>query len=328
MFIMNKYRVALVGTTGVVGRITRKVLEEKNLPIAEYELFSSSKSAGSKIAFDGREYTVKELNEHSFDNNKFDYAIFTAGGKVSEKYAPLAVQNKCTVIDNSSFYRMNNDVPLIVPEVNFECAKTNKGIIANPNCSTIQAVVALSPLDKKSGAGLGGIQDLESGIEHYVCNSKYTLQKFPYEIFNNCIPQIDDFTDDRYTKEEHKMINETRKILNRPNLPITATTVRVPVFNSHSESINIEFENDFDLDELVNVLKNSPGIVVLDDIQNNIYPMAINSNDHDEVYVGRIRRDYSVKYGINLWVVADNTRKGAASNAVQILEKLISENKE
>ena len=342
MFIMNKYRVALVGTTGVVGRITRKVLEEKNLPIAEYELFSSSKSAGSKIAFDGREYTVKELNEHSFDNNKFDYAIFTAGGKVSEKYAPLAVQNKCTVIDNSSFYRMNNDVPLIVPEVNFECAKTNKGIIANPNCSTIQAVVALSPLDKKynikrivystyqavSGAGLGGIQDLESGIEHYVCNSKYTLQKFPYEIFNNCIPQIDDFTDDRYTKEEHKMINETRKILNRPNLPITATTVRVPVFNSHSESINIEFENDFDLDELVNVLKNSPGIVVLDDIQNNIYPMTVNSNDHDEVYVGRIRRDYSVKYGINLWVVADNTRKGAASNAVQILEKLISENKE
>ena len=231
MFIMNKYRVALVGTTGVVGRITRKVLEEKNLPIAEYELFSSSKSAGSKIAFDGREYTVKELNEHSFDNNKFDYAIFTAGGKVSEKYAPLAVQNKCTVIDNSSFYRMNNDVPLIVPEVNFECAKTNKGIIANPNCSTIQAVVALSPLDKKynikrivystyqavSGAGLGGIQDLESGIEHYVCNSKYTLQKFPYEIFNNCIPQIDDFTDDRYTKEEHKMINETRKILYNSN---------------------------------------------------------------------------------------------------------------
>ena len=260
---MNKYRVALVGTTGVVGRITRKVLEEKNLPIAEYELFSSSKSAGSKIPFDGREYTVKKLNEHSFDNNKFDYAIFTAGGKVSEKYAHLAVQNKCTVIDNSSFYRMNNDVPLIVPEVNFECAKTNKGIIANPNCSTIQAVVALSPLDKKynikrivystyqavSGAGLGGIQDLESGIEHYVCNSKYTLQKFPYEIFNNCIPQIDDFTDDRYTKEEHKMINETRKILNKPNLPITATTVRVPVFNSHSESINIEFENDFDLDE-------------------------------------------------------------------------------
>lgn len=336
---MNKYKLALVGSTGVVGRITRKVLEEKNLPISEYKLFSSSKSAGTKIIFDGTQYTVEELNEHSFELNKFDYAIFTAGAKVSEKYAPLAVANKCTVIDNSSFFRMNKDVPLIVPEVNIEAAKNNNGIIANPNCSTIQAVVVLSPLDKKynikrivystyqavSGAGLVGIQDLESGIENYVCNSKYTLKKFPYKIFNNCIPQIDDFTQDGYTKEEHKMINETRKILNKPDLPITATTVRVPVFNSHGESINVEFENDFDINDVVELLKNSPGIVVMDDIKNNIYPMTINSNDHDEVYVGRIRRDYSVKYGLNLWGVADNTRKGAASNAVQILEKLIEE---
>lgn len=334
---MKKYKLALVGATGVVGRITRKVLEEKELPISEYKFFSSSKSAGSKIVFDGTQYTVDELTEHSFDE-KFDYAIFTAGSKVSEIYAPIAVQNKCTVIDNSSFYRMNKDVPLIVPEVNFEEAENNKGIIANPNCSTIQAVVALSPLDKKynikrivystyqavSGAGIGGIQDLESGIENYVCNSRYTLKKFPYKIFNNCIPHIDDFTPDGYTKEEHKMINETRKILNKLDLPITATTVRVPVFNSHSESINVEFEKDFDLEELVKILKEAPGIVVLDDVKNNIYPMAINSNDHDEVYVGRIRRDYSVKYGINLWVVADNTRKGAASNAVQILERLIN----
>ncbi|MBP3502655.1 MAG: aspartate-semialdehyde dehydrogenase [Clostridia bacterium] len=334
---MEKYKLALVGATGVVGRIARKVLEEKNLPISEYSFFSSSKSAGSKIVFDGTQYTVEELTEHSFDK-KIDYAIFTAGSKVSEIYAPIAVQNKCTVIDNSSFYRMNNEVPLIVPEVNFKEAENNKGIIANPNCSTIQAVVALSPLDKKynikrivystyqavSGAGIGGIQDLESGIENYVCNSRYTLKKFPYKIFNNCIPHIDDFLSDGYTKEEHKMINETRKILNKPNLPITATTVRVPVFNSHSESINVEFENDFDLEELVRTLKEAPGIVVLDDVKNNIYPMAINSNDHDEVYVGRIRRDYSVKYGINLWVVADNTRKGAASNAIQILERLIS----
>lgn len=333
---MNKYKLALVGSTGVVGRIVRRVLEEKELPISEYKFFSSSKSAGSKIVFDGTQYTVDELTEHSFDK-KFDYAIFTAGSKVSEIYAPIAVQNKCTVIDNSSFYRMNKDVPLIVPEVNFEEAENNKGIIANPNCSTIQAVVALSPLDKKynikrivystyqavSGAGIGGIQDLESGIENYVCNSRYTLKKFPYKIFNNCIPHIDDFTPDGYTKEEHKMINETRKILNKPDLPITATTVRVPVFNSHSESINVEFEKNFDLEELVKTLKEAPGIVVLDDVKNNIYPMAINSNDHDEVYVGRIRRDYSVKYGINLWVVADNTRKGAASNAVQILEHLI-----
>ena len=333
---MKRYKLALVGATGVVGRITRKVLEEKELPISEYEFFSSSRSAGSRIVFDNEEYTVKELTKHSFDNN-FDYAIFTAGAKVSEKFAPIASENKCTVIDNSSFFRMHEDVPLIVPEVNFEEAENNNGIIANPNCSTIQAVVALSPLDKKynikrivystyqavSGAGLGGIQDLESGIENYVCGSKYTLKKFPYKIFNNCIPHIDDFVSDRYTKEEHKMINETRKILNKPKLPITATTVRVPVFNSHSESINVEFENDFDLEELVETLKNAPGVVVLDDTHNNIYPMAINSNDHDEVYVGRIRRDYSVRSGVNLWVVADNTRKGAASNAVQILERLI-----
>lgn len=333
---MKKYKLALVGATGVVGRIVRKVLEEKNLPISEYSFFSSNKSAGSKFVFDGIQYMVEELTEQSFDKG-FDYAIFTAGSKVSEKYAPMAIQNNCTVIDNSSFYRMNNEVPLIVPEVNFEEAENNKGIIANPNCSTIQAVVALNPLDKKynikrivystyqavSGAGIGGIQDLESGIENYVCNSRYTLKKFPYKIFNNCIPHIDDFLPDGYTREEHKMINETRKILNKPDLPITATTVRVPVFNSHSESINVEFENDFDLEELKETLKQAPGIVVLDDIENNIYPMAINANDHDEVYVGRIRRDYSVKYGVNLWVVADNTRKGAASNAVQILERLI-----
>ena len=332
----EKYRLALVGATGVVGRITRKVLEEKNLPISKYKFFSSSRSAGKKISFDGFEYTIQELNEHSFDEG-FDYAIFTAGGKVSEKYAPIAVQNNCTVIDNSSFFRMNEDVPLIVPEVNMDEAKNNKGIIANPNCSTIQAVVALSPLDKKygikrvvystyqavSGAGLKGIQDLESGIENYVVNSKYELKKFPYSIFNNCLPHIDDFMEDGYTKEEHKMINETRKILNKPDLLVTATTVRVPVFNSHSESINVEFENNFDINELVNVLRQAPGIVVVDDVKNNIYPMAINSNDHDEVFVGRIRRDYSVKYGINMWVVADNTRKGAASNAVQILEQLI-----
>ena len=336
MNFMKKYRLALVGATGVVGRVTRKVLEEYNLPICKYKFFSSCKSAGTKIAFNNEEYTVEELKEDSFDEG-FDYAIFTAGGRVSEKYAPIAVQNKCTVIDNSSFYRMEKDVPLIVPEVNMEEAGRNKGIIANPNCSTIQAVVALSPLDRKyrikrivystyqavSGAGLGGIHDLESAIENYVANTKHELKKFPYEIFNNCIPHIDDFTDDRYTKEEHKMINETRKILKRSNLPITATTVRVPVFNSHSESINVEFEKEFEINDLIETLKEAPGIVVKDDISNNIYPMPIDTNNQDKVYVGRIRRDYSVKSGVNLWVVADNTRKGAGANAVQILEQMI-----
>ncbi|MBR2744763.1 MAG: aspartate-semialdehyde dehydrogenase [Clostridia bacterium] len=333
---MKKYRLALVGATGVVGRVTRNVLEKYNLPISEYKFFSSSRSAGTKIVFNNEEYTVEELNEHSFDNG-FDYAIFTAGGKVSEKYAPIAVQNKCTVIDNSSFYRMDKEVPLVVPEVNMEDAERNNGIIANPNCSTIQAVVALSPLDRKyrikrivystyqavSGAGLGGIQDLESAIENYVANTKYELKKFPYDIFNNCIPHIDDFTDDRYTKEEHKMIDETRKILKRSNLPITATTVRVPVFNSHSESINVEFEKEFEINDLIETLKEAPGVIVKDDISNNIYPMPKDANNQDKVLVGRIRRDYSVKSGVNLWVVADNTRKGAGGNAVQILNGLI-----
>lgn len=341
MISMHKFKLALVGATGVVGRVTRKVLEEYNLPISEYKFFSSSKSAGTKITFCNQTYEVQELKEDSFEEG-FDYAIFTAGSKVSEKYAPIAVQNKCTIIDNSSFYRMNKDVPLIVPEVNIEEAERNNGIIANPNCSTIQAVVVLSPLDRRyrikrivystyqavSGAGLGGIQDLESAIEHYVANTKHEIKKFPYEIFNNCIPHIDDFTDDRYTKEEHKMINETRKILKRSNLPITATTVRVPVFNSHSESINVEFEKEFEINDLIETLKEAPGIVVKDDIENNIYPMPIDTNNQDNVYVGRIRRDYSVKSGVNLWVVADNTRKGAGGNAVQILKSLLKDRKE
>ena len=226
---------------------------------------------------------------------------------------------------------MDKDVPLVVPEVNPEEIFKNHGIIANPNCSTIQAVVPLKPIDDKygikrivystyqavSGAGRDGIEDLENGIKGLA------PKKFPHPIFNNCLPHIDVFVEDGYTKEEHKMINETRKILKKPDLPITATTVRVPVKNSHSESINIELENDFDLDEVKQILSDFPGIVVVDDVMNNKYPLATNANGYDEVFVGRIRRDYSVKYGLNIWVVADNIRKGAASNAVQIVEKLV-----
>ena len=229
-------------------------------------------------------------------------------------------------------------MPLVVPEVNPEEIKNHNGIIANPNCSTIQAVVALKPLDEKynikrivystyqavSGAGLKGIYDLENGISSFENKNDYNLQKFPHPIFNNCLPHIDVFLENGYTKEEEKMINETRKILKKPDLKITATTVRVPVFNSHSESINIEFEKNFDLEELKNILKNSPGIIVQDDITNNIYPIATEATGHDEVFIGRIRRDESVEFGINLWVVADNIRKGAARNAIQILEKLIN----
>ena len=327
---MKNLKLAIVGATGLVGMSVIKVLEEKKLPIESYSLFASQKSAGKKMSILGKEYVVEELNENSFDSG-FDYAIFSAGGETSKKYAPIAAQKGCIVVDNSSAFRMNDDVPLVVPEVNFEDCFSHHGIIANPNCSTIQAMLPLKALDDKykikrivystyqavSGAGKKAIDDLEN-----IDGSK-PLKKFPYPIYNNCLPHIDVFLDNGYTKEEMKMINETRKILHRPDLKITATTVRVPVSNSHSESINVEFEKQYDLKDLINTLKAFPNLVVQDDINNNIYPMAINATGHDEVFVGRIRRDESVESGVNLWVVADNIRKGAASNAVQIVEKLI-----
>ena len=326
----KKLTVAVVGATGMVGRTFLKVLEEKKLPVDTYYLFASAKSAGSKVQFMGKEYVIEELTETSFDRG-IDIALFSAGGSTSEKFAPIAASKGCVVIDNSSAWRMNDEVPLVVPEVNPEDIKWNKGIIANPNCSTIQAMVALKPLDEKytikrvvystyqavSGAGVGGWNDLENGLKGEA------PKKFPHPIAGNCIPHIDVFLPNGYTQEEEKMIKETRKILGKPDMRITATTVRVPVFNGHSESINVEFEKPFDLDELKEVLKNAPGVVVQDDTANNLYPMAINAAGTDETYVGRIRRDESVENGVNLWVVADNIRKGAASNAVQIAEKLI-----
>lgn len=328
--IMKKYKLALVGATGLVGRTAIKVLEEKNLPISEYVFFASKRSAGSIMELLGQDYVVRELNEHSFDEG-FDFAIFSAGGDVSRKFAPIAASKGCIVIDNSSTFRMDKNVPLVVPEVNSEDLKSNSGIIANPNCSTIQAVVALKPLDVKygikrivystyqavSGAGQKGVQDLQdtlNGLEP---------KKFPHPIANNCLPHIDVFTDSGYTNEELKMINETRKILHKPDLRVTATCVRVPVMNSHSESINVEFENDFDLEELKEILKNSPGIILMDNPAENIYPLATRATGSDEVYIGRIRRDDSVPFGVNIWVVSDNARKGAASNAIQIMEKLM-----
>ncbi len=327
---MKKYKIAVVGATGMVGRTFLKVLEEYKLPAESYTLFASAKSAGSQIDFMGEKYTVQELNEHSFDDG-FDIALFSAGGSTSEKFAPIAAEHGCLVIDNSSAWRMNKDVPLVVPEVNPEAIKENKGIIANPNCSTIQAMVAIKPLHDKykvkrivystyqavSGAGRAGWEDLENGLRGEA------PKKFPHQIAGNCLPHIDVFLPNGYTKEEMKMVNETRKILGDDSLRITATTVRVPVFNSHSESINLEFEKQFDLDELKEVLRNAPGVIVEDDVENNVYPLATEATGHDETFVGRIRRDESVKSGVNLWVVADNIRKGAASNAVQIAKKFI-----
>ncbi|MFR2788255.1 MAG: aspartate-semialdehyde dehydrogenase [Clostridia bacterium] len=328
--MQKKYKVAIVGATGLVGRTALKVLEEKDFSNIQFTLFSSKKSAGTKLEFMGTNYIIQELTENSF-NSGFDYAIFCAGGETSRKYIPIATSKKCICIDNSSFYRMNPDVPLVVPEVNPGDIYNNSGIIANPNCSTIQAVVPLKPLDKKygikrivystyqavSGAGREGIEDLKNGFEGF------EPKKFPYPIFNNCLPQIDVFMDDGYTKEEHKMIDETRKILHKPDLPITVTAVRVPVINCHSESINIELEKDFDMYDVKILLQNFPGIIVVDDLEKNYYPIATKADGYDEVFVGRIRRDFSVENGLNLWVVSDNLRKGAASNAIQILEKLI-----
>ena len=327
---MKKINLAVVGATGMVGRTFLKVLEERQLPIENFYVMASARSAGSTITFNGKEYVVEELTEHSFDKH-IDIALFSAGGSTSAKFAPIAAEKGCIVIDNSAQWRMDPEVPLVVPEVNPEDITWNKGIIANPNCSTIQAMVPLKALDDKykikrvvystyqavSGAGVAGWSDLENGLKGEA------PKKFPHPIANNCIPHIDVFLENGYTKEEMKMIWETRKILHNQDMKVTATTVRVPVFNSHSESINIEFENQVDIKEATELLKNTPGVIVVDDVNNNQYPLAIDATGHDEIYVGRIRRDESVENGINLWVVADNIRKGAATNAVQIAEVII-----
>ena len=317
----------------MVGRKFLQVLEERNLPVSEYFLFASKRSAGSKMPFMGQEYTVRELTDDAFDGLHVDIALFSAGGGTSLHFAPIVAASGAVVIDNSSTWRMDPDVPLVVPEVNPDAigGYRKKGIIANPNCSTIQAMVPLKPLHEAyglkrviystyqavSGAGQQGYLDLENGLKGEA------PRKFPHPIAGNCLPHIDVFLDNGYTKEEQKMIDETRKILSLPDLAVTATTVRVPVFHGHSESINVEFERPFDLQELRALLERAPGLVVMDDVANNVYPMAITAADTDPVYVGRIRRDFSVANGINFWCVADNIRKGAATNAVQIAEELI-----
>ncbi|MBU5307072.1 aspartate-semialdehyde dehydrogenase [Clostridioides mangenotii] len=328
---MKKVNLAIVGATGMVGRTFLKVLEERNFPIDNLFLFSSAKSAGSKVNYAGKEYTVEELTEDSFTDRGIQIALFSAGGTISEKYAPIASSKGVLVIDNSSHWRMDPDVPLVIPEVNPEAIKNHKGIISNPNCSTIQALVPLKPLDDKfkikrviystyqavSGSGVKGVEDLEKGMEGNPTGF------YPHQISYNCLPHIDSFTENGYTKEELKMINETMKILDNYDLKITATTVRVPVKNGHSESINVEFENNFELNDVVSTLKSAQGVVVVDNPGNNEYPTAFDVDGSDEVYVGRIRRDFSIDNGVNLWVVADNIRKGAATNTIQIAEKVI-----
>ena len=330
---MKKFNVAVVGATGMVGGKFLEVLEERKLPVENYYLFASAKSAGKKIDFCGKQYTVIELTKENVANlsGNVDFALFSAGASVSKEFAPLFAKIGAIVVDNSSQWRMYDDVPLVVPEVNPEDVKWNKGIIANPNCSTIQAVVALKPLYDKfgikrivystyqavSGAGVAGYNDLKDGI------NGVAPKKFPQPIAYNMLPHIDVFMEDGYTKEEWKMIVETRKILHDQSLRVTATTVRVPVFYGHSESINVEFCKKCEKQDVVNALENFPGIIVMDDVKNNVYPTPLDAENHDEVFVGRIRMDESVDSGANLWVVADNIRKGAATNAVQIVELLI-----
>lgn len=328
---MKKINLAVVGATGMVGRTFLKILEERNFPYDNLYLFASSRSAGTKLKCKDKEYVVEELTETSFDKG-IDLALFSAGGGISKKFAPLAVSKGVTVVDNSSAWRMDENVPLIVPEVNPHDIKWHKGIIANPNCSTIQAVVALKPLHDAfnikriiystyqavSGTGIKGIKDLEEGLR-----GNDTLLAYPHPIADNCLPHIDVFYDNGYTKEEIKMIEETKKIFNDNTVKVTATTVRVPVKNSHGESINIEFNNSFEINQVREILSQSPGVVLEDQIDSNIYPLARNANGSDEVHVGRVRRDFTIDHGLNLWVVADNIRKGAATNTIQIAELIL-----
>ncbi len=326
-----KYNVAVVGATGMVGRKMLQVLSERNLPVENYYLFASARSAGKQIEFMGKTYTVIELNEENVRATKVDIALFSAGASTSKAFAPLFAECGATVIDNSSQWRTDPEIPLVVPEVNAHDIQWNKGIIANPNCSTIQAVVALAPLHRKygikrivystyqavSGAGVAGYTDLEEGVKGVA------PKKFPKPIFGNCIPHIDVFLPNGYTKEEQKMIFETKKILGDESLKITATTVRVPVFHGHSESINVEFNSPVTLEGVMQTLREAEGVVLVDDAANAVYPTPLEAQDHDEVFVGRVRIDDTVDSGINMWVVADNIRKGAATNAVQIAERII-----
>ena len=338
---MKKYNVAILGATGAVGQEFLKLIKERNFPFAELRLLASSRSAGSEIPFMGKNYIVEEATSESFKN--IDIALF-AGGSISTEFAPHAVKAGAVVIDNSSAFRMDPEVPLVVPEVNPQAILKHKGIIANPNCSTIIMVMALKPIydlakikriivstyQAVSGAGKEGIDELTNQVKAYSEGKEMEAKILPsaslskhYPIAFNLIPQIDVFLDNLYTKEEMKMVNETRKILEDYEIKITATTVRVPVYRSHSESVNVELEKDLDLAAIKDAISKFPGVQLQDDPQNQIYPMPIYTSDKNDVYVGRLRRDESAENSFNMWVVGDQIRKGAALNTLQIAETMI-----
>ena len=333
------YRVAIVGATGEVGRKFLQVLEERNFPVSDIVLYASSRSAGTKLTFRGETVEVMDISkENSF--NGIDIALFSAGSGVSKTYAPLFARDNAVVIDNSSAWRMEKDVPLVVPEVNPEDVKNHKGIIANPNCSTIQMVVALKPIYDKvgisriivstyqsvSGAGAKSIRELEDQVRAWCKGEEFPQENYiPRRIAFNVVPHIDIFLENLYTKEEMKMVNETRKILHDPDIKISATTVRVPVFYGHAEAITIETKEYISPDEARYILSKGKGIVVMDDPENKEYPTPIDAEGKDEVFVGRIRESLVFERGLSMWVVADNIRKGAATNAVQIAELIINQ---
>ena len=325
---MKPVNIAIIGATGMVGRQMICSLEEQKIPVNQLFLFSSSRSEGALLSFNNQSYTVQKLTQSIFDDYNITHALFSAGSEVSLIYAPLAAKNNVIAIDNSSAFRMHEDIPLIVPEVNAHELTRRHHIIANPNCSTIQSVVALKPIynhygikriiyttyQAVSGSGLKGINDLKN-------QGDYQSQPFyPKPIVGNVIPVIDTILENGYTKEEEKMIYETKKILGDPNLKITATCVRVPVENGHSVSINVELAKAFQLSDIISLLKDAPGVKVFD---RNEIPTPLDVTGQDLIYIGRIRRDESVEHGLNLWVLGDNLRKGAATNAVQILKKLL-----
>lgn len=338
---MRKYNVAILGATGAVGAEFLRLIEERNFPFAELKLLASKRSAGQVIKFMGKDYVVEEATENSFEG--VEIALF-AGGSISETFAPIAVRAGAVVIDNSSTFRMDPEVPLVVPEVNPEAIARHKGIIANPNCSTIIMVMALKPLhdivpikrvvvstyQAVSGGGKEAMEELEEQVADIVAGRSVTAKILPgaslkkhYQIAFNLIPQIDIFKENLYTKEEMKMILETRKIMNAPEMKITATTVRVPVYRSHAESVNVEFEGDIDLAEAREALEKFPGVKLTDNPDEQIYPMPLNTSGLDDVEVGRLRYDESVEHGINFWCCGDQIRKGAALNTLQIAEYMI-----
>ncbi|MBT5552062.1 MAG: aspartate-semialdehyde dehydrogenase [Nitrospina sp.] len=332
----QKYNVAVAGATGAVGRKILQILEERNFPVAEIKALASARSVGQSLMFRGSPVIVEELNEKSFEG--VDIALFSAGAGVSRQFAPFAVKSKCIVIDNSSAFRMEPDIPLVVPEVNPDAIGDDPGIIANPNCSTIQMVVALKPIHDKfkikrvvvstyqsvSGSGQKAINELQDQTRNLLDGKASDPNVYPHQIAFNCLPHIDLFLDSGYTKEEMKMVNETQKILGDSTLRVSPTTVRVPVFYSHSESVNVETFNPISAGEVKELLARMEGVQVFDNPESNEYPLAIDCAGKDEVFVGRIRDDISCENAINFWVVSDNLRKGAALNAVQIAEYLVT----